>query len=259
MYFEIEKKFEIDKINAPIVLVGWPGIALVGQLAINSIKDSIKADLFLNIESFDFPPKSSVENGVLELPSAQLYYKSRDTNDLFILTANFQPQTSKGVFEFSRQFCNKMDEILGRDKIKMYISAGALVTDEINELPFVHVCGTDKDLVETFLKLENTKTMDGGIIAGANGILPAWAGSKGHAPGICLLSETMPLPMMNLDPRASKALVTILMDYFKIEMTFDELDKKIEEMETMFTSFRKQADQIMRGGSENDNPDSYFR
>ena len=106
MYCHIEKKFELnsENINNPIVLIGWPGIALVGKLAISSIKDSIKADQFLEIEFFDFPPKTTVEDGILEVPTAKVYYKSRKENDFFILTANFQPQTPEGVFEFTKIF-----------------------------------------------------------------------------------------------------------------------------------------------------------
>jgi proteasome assembly chaperone (PAC2) family protein len=101
--------------------------------------------------------------------------------------------------------------------------------------------------------------MEGGIIAGANGILPAWAGKKGYAPGVCLLAETIPLPMMNFDPRASKALVILLKNYFNIEINFEELDKKISEMQGIFDSFKKQADYFVKSPQEDTGPDSYFR
>jgi len=94
MKMNINQKFELnpDDLNDPIVLIGWPGIALVAKLAITSIKDSIEAKEFLDIEYFDFPPKSTVEKGKLEIPSAKVYFKSRKQNkkpDLFILTANY--------------------------------------------------------------------------------------------------------------------------------------------------------------------------
>ena len=145
-------------------------------------------------------------------------------------------------------------------KIKMYLSAGALVSDHIEDDPFIHVCGTDSDLVESFLKQKDTKIMETGIIAGANGILPTWAGYKGYAPGVCLLAETLPpLPMMNIDPRASKALVTLLINYFNIDMNFDELDRKIDEMESIFDDFKKQADFMMQPRDSDRGTDSYFR
>ncbi|MBD3341321.1 MAG: hypothetical protein GF353_19605 [Candidatus Lokiarchaeota archaeon] len=260
MFFNFEKKFDIDKdkLNKPIVLIGWPGIAYVAKLAISSIKDSIEANLFSSIKYFDFPAKSTVENGSLEIPSAEVYYKPRKKNDIFILTANFQPQSSEGVFEFSKKFCEVMDEITN-GKIVMYVSTGALATREIDGEPKVHISSTDEELLDSFLKFENITTMDKGIIAGANGILPAWAGKMGFAPGACLLAETVPIPVMEVDPKASKALVTIIRDYFEIDIDFSELDKKIEEMQSMFESFKQQAEHFMKGGKDEGGPDSYFR
>jgi proteasome assembly chaperone (PAC2) family protein len=263
MYINIAKKFELDKetITNPIVLIGWPGIALVAKLAITSIQESLKAREFLNIQYFDFPPKSIVEKGSLDIPVAKLYYKSADKedgNDFFILTADYQPQSPEGVFEFSKVFCEEMDKITG-GKIKMYLSTGAMITDQIHDNPFVYVCGTDQELVQSFFKFENTKLYEGGYISGANGILPAWAGTKGYAPGICLLAETLPMPMMTLDPRSSKALVSLLKDYFSIDMDFSKLNEKIKEMEGIFESFKKQADQFIKPPKDDKSADSYFR
>jgi len=261
LYFNVIKNLDIDpsSLNDPIFLIGWPGISLVGKLAITSIRDSIKAEKCLTIEYFDFPAKSIVNKGNLKIPKARVYYRSREPNDLFILTAKFQPQNPEGVFDFAKQFCDYMHKIT-EGKISMYVSAGALVSEKIEDEPLVHVCGTDAELVTSFLEYEHSQIMENGVIAGANGILPTWAGEKGFAPGICLLAETLPpLPMMNIDPRASKALVNILKDYLKIDMNFDELDKKIEEMEEAFEAFRKQADYIMKGGRPDKGTDSYFR
>ncbi|MFW9877553.1 MAG: PAC2 family protein [Candidatus Thorarchaeota archaeon] len=263
MYININKKFELTKesIKSPVVLIGWPGIALVAKLAITSIQESLEAKEFLNIQCFDFPPKSIVEKGSLEIPMAKLYYKSADrknANDFFILTASYQPQNPAGVFEFSKAFCEEMHKITD-GKIKMYLSTGAMITDIVHDNPLIYVCGTDQDLVQTFLEYDNTKLYEGGYISGANGILPAWAGANGYAPGICLLAETLPMPMMTLDPRSSKALVILLKEYFSLDMDFSKLNEKIKEMETIFESFKKQADQFMRPPQEDREPDSYFR
>jgi proteasome assembly chaperone (PAC2) family protein len=263
MYINIEKKFDLDptKIKNPIVMIGWPGKALVAQLAISFIKDSIEAKEFLNIYYFDLAAKAVVEKGSLELPSAKLYYKpaeQEDGNDIFFLTATHQPQTPEGVFEFSKIFCEEMHKIT-EGKIKMYISTGAMISEVWQDKPVVYVCGTDQELVESFLKHENTKLYEGGIINGANGILPAYAGENNFAPGICILAETLPLPMMTLDPRSSKALVSLIKNYFSLDMDFSKLNEKIEEMEQIFESFKKQADHFMRPPLEDKGSDSYFR
>jgi proteasome assembly chaperone (PAC2) family protein len=263
MDVNITRKFEItpEELYEPVVLIGWPGIALVAKIAITSIKDSLKAEEFLDIEYFDFPPKSNVEKGVLEIPTAKVYFKSRkkdNANDLFILTANYQPQSPQGVFEFSKKFCEELNTITNNN-VKMYVSTGAMVTDKLRDPPRVHVCGTNEKITKSFLKFKDTLLMESGVIAGANGILPAYAGQRNYAPGVCLLAETLPLPMMTLDPRASKALVTIIKDYFNIKMNFDELNKQIEEMETVLESYKRQADHFVKGMQEDRGSDSYFR
>ena len=263
MHIDIEKKFDLEKesIKNPVVLIGWPGIALVAKLAITSIIESIDAKELLNIQYFDFSPKAIVENGSLEIPTAKLYYKAakqEEKNDLFILTASYQPQTPEGVFEFSKIFCEEMEKII-EGKIEMYVSTGAMLSDRVHDNPLVYVCGTEQDLVKSFLEFDNTKLYESGYISGAHGIIPAYAGSNHYAPGICLLAETIPLPMMTLDPRSSKALVSLLKDYFSIDMDFSKLNEKIEEMEHVFESFKKQADKFMAPPKDNKGADSYFR
>jgi proteasome assembly chaperone (PAC2) family protein len=263
MYINIEKKFEIkpESIKNPVILIGFPGIGFIGKLAITSIKDSIKAKEFLTIQYFDFPAQSVVEGGYLKIPTAQLFYKptdQEDGNDFFILTATYQPQSPRGVFEFSKVFCEEMDKITGRN-IKMYLSTGAMISEIVHDTPLIYVCGTDQKLVDSFLEHENTKLYEGGYISGANGIIPAYAGNNNFGPGLCLLAETLPLPMMTLDPRSSKALVSLLKDYFCIEMDFSKLNEKIKEMESVRESIRKKTDQFMKPPQEDRGADSYFR
>ncbi len=66
MYINYEKKFDLesDKLKNPVVLIGWPGIALVAKLAITSIKDSLDAEEFMTIQCFDFPAKSIVSSDI---------------------------------------------------------------------------------------------------------------------------------------------------------------------------------------------------
>jgi hypothetical protein len=260
MYIKFQKEFEIDpdELNDPILLIGWPGIALVGKIALTAIRDSIDAKLYLKIQHSDFPPKSSVEDGKLEIPTAKVHYAKRQSQDLFILTADYQPKSSEGVFEFSQKFCEEFNRLTD-GKVKMYISMGAMVSED-NEQSFIHVSGTDEDIVNSFLEFENTKVMEKGVVAGANGILPAWAGNNGYAPGVCLLSETMPLQMINLDPKASKNLVGLLKNYFNIDMDYSELDKKIEEMEDMIDRFKQKKNNFIKPPSrQKKQSDSYFR
>ena len=83
MYINIEKKFDLEKENIknPILLIGWPGIALVAKLAITSIQESLNAKEFMNIQYFDFPAKAVVEKGTLQIPNATVFYKAAEKDD----------------------------------------------------------------------------------------------------------------------------------------------------------------------------------
>jgi len=51
-----------------------------------------------------------------------------------------------------------MDKITN-SKIKMYISAGAMVINSVRDKPIIHICGTDDKINETFLKFKDTTLM----------------------------------------------------------------------------------------------------
>jgi proteasome assembly chaperone (PAC2) family protein len=259
MIFNTEYKYEIPKgdLKNPIMMIGWPGIALVGKIAITTIIESLNAKEYIEIEYYDFPPKSIIEKGTMNLPTAKIYHKSGEEYDFFLLTADFQPQTSEGIYDFSKNICELMKDITNNN-MQMYISTGALVPEALPETVKVHVSGTNPNIVEKFLKLENTKLMEGGFIAGANGILPTYAGNKGYAPGVCLLAETIPVPMLNADPKASKALVKILKEYFSLsDVTFEELDKQIKDLNKVISSIKSQVVKGFR--KEKPIDESYFR
>ena len=78
--------------------------------------------------------------------------------------------------------------------------------------------------------------MADGVINGANGVIPAWANLKYGIDGVCLLAETVPL--LRLDPRASKLIVEVLNDRFNIKADVSELDQKIEEMKGIFAQVK---------------------
>jgi len=71
--------------------------------------------------------------------------------------------------------------------------------------------------------------MEGGQISGLNGLLLGYAAVK-DIEGICLLA-TMPLYAVNLpNPRASKALLEVLVRALGVEVDMTELDLASEEM-----------------------------
>ena len=73
------KLYKEPNLEKPMMMVGWPGIGNIGMVAVNSLKNILKAEEFGEIESWDFfyPRKVSITNGLLEaleFPGNRFYY-----------------------------------------------------------------------------------------------------------------------------------------------------------------------------------------
>jgi uncharacterized protein (TIGR00162 family) len=230
--FHLEK---VSKLNSPIAFVGMPGIASVGKLALEVIILSLKAEPIIRILSDDFPPQVVIDkDGMMKVPECLVYlYKRVDQeNDILLVSGDFQPSTSRGIYEYSDKIADAL-ESLGVEKV---IATGAYVPGEFPENPRVLVSATSREFQEYFTELEQVVPLTDSVINGANGVIPAWVKLKYGIEGACLLAETVPL--LRLDPRASKLIVEVLNNRFQVGADVSMLEKKIEEMKAIFLQVR---------------------
>ena len=233
-------------IEKAIVIVGMPGIGLVGKNAVAEIYTELHAEKWVEIYYDDFPSQALIESdGRMTIPSAQIYYKALYGTgaidfDLLILTADFQPLNSAGIYEFTEEFCQFLSQTV--KEVMMVVATGALVPENVPETPYVHVSGTHDDAIKSFLNLESgiCKLMDGGFISGANGIIPAWCGIHYNMPGISLLAET--IPMLKTDPRASRAIILALNERFGLEIPIESITIKVDQIEEMMEDMKSGPD-----------------
>lgn len=226
---------EVKDIHAPIALVGMPGIASVGKLAIEVLIRTLGAEPIIQVLSDDFPPHVMIdEQGMMKIPECQIFlHKSpKLEHDLLLVSGDFQPSTSQGIYEFS----DRIAETFKKLNVTKIAATGAYVPGEYPENPKVFVSSTGSDFQEFFTELDYVVPMSEGVINGANGVIPAWAKLKYGIEGVCLLAETVPL--LRLDPRASKLIVQVLNDRFNINADVSELEQKIEEMKGIFAQVK---------------------
>ena len=74
------KLYREPRLENPIMFVGWPGIGNIGIMAVNILRDILKAEDFGEIESWDFfyPREVSIRDGLLEdleFPTNKFYYQ----------------------------------------------------------------------------------------------------------------------------------------------------------------------------------------
>ncbi len=226
---------KVSELKNPIALVGMPGIASVGKLAIEVIIQSLQAEPIIKILSDDFPPHVMIdEQGMMKIPECliHLHRQPEKDHDLLFVSGDFQPSTSQGIYEFS----DKIAEILKNLNVTKVIATGAYVPGEYPETPQIYVSATSPAFQAFFTELDQVIPMTEGVINGANGVIPAWAKLKYEIEGACLLAETVPL--LRLDPRASKLLVELLNNRFDVTVDVTQLDRKIEEMQGIFAQVK---------------------
>jgi len=239
--FEESSPLEELKSKNIVLLVGMPGIGSVGKIVIESLKEQLEAELVLSIYFDDFPSQVIVdEDGKLMIPRIKVFNAgiSNDLNFL-LLTGDFQPTSNLGIYNF----VDKLMKFLKDEKklnVQMVLSTGAYVPEHIPMHPKIFISGTENAVIEEFIKLDPDKIriMSGGIITGANGIIPAWCEII-KIPGICLLGET--IPMIKKDIRASKALLEVLKMRFNFDFDFTEIDKQAKEMDNTLEELKKRA------------------
>ncbi|MHA1377475.1 MAG: PAC2 family protein [Candidatus Helarchaeota archaeon] len=232
---------EIPELNQPIALVGFPGIAMVGKLAIINIVSTLNAIECCEVYHDDLPPHILIDQkGEMRLPKISIFYLKNDSfeikHDLVLFTADYQPTSSAGIYQLSDyicSFCKKLGVI-------NIISTGAFVPEKLIEtFRQVYVSGTSEEFINFFLESKTKKTilLESGYITGANGIIPAWGKIHYNIEGVSILAET--LPMRPLDPVASKAILEVLNERYNINADLSDLDQQIEEVDFVSAEVKK--------------------
>lgn len=224
-----------------VLIVGMPGIGSVGKIVVESLMEQLKAELVLSIYFDDFPSQVIVnEDGKLMIPRINVF-KAEQANDVtfLLLTGDFQPTSNLGIYKF----VDKLMNFLADEKklnIQLVLSTGAYVPEHIPMHPKIFISGTDEAVMQEFIGLDPDKIriMSGGVITGANGIIPAWC-ELVHIPGICLLGET--IPMIKKDIRASKTILEVLQMRFNFKFDFTEIEKQAKDMDTTLEELKKRA------------------
>ena len=231
---------KIDVKN-PSMLCAWPGMGNVALGAVDYVRRRLKATRFAEIEAKEFqaPGVILVKEGVAELPSLP--------RNIFYFTKN--PELI--IFEGESQLTGKpgekvMQEILdlaSELKVKRIFTGAAFpVSLSHREESQIYGVVNEESLRKTLLKF-GAKIMEGGEIAGMNGLLLGYAARRGRE-GICLLA-TLPVYALGFsNPKASKAIVEILARTLGLKIDFTDLEVKVQQMEKNFEVIEEKIKEI---------------
>ncbi|MFC1974271.1 PAC2 family protein, partial [Chloroflexota bacterium] len=224
----------------PCLVAAWPGVGNVAVIAINYLKEKLKAKELGAIEPFGFfdPGGIFIKENIIDLPkfpeSKFYYWSSRGRGkDMLILISEAQPPV--GTYEY----VNSVLDVAEQFGVKRVYTAAAALIEHSTDKPRVLGAATTPELIED---LEKYDIVLGGnfYVAGLNGLLLG-AAKERDLEGICLLGETAKHVAKMPNARASLAVLNILTKMLGVEIDTAELEEFAESTER---EIKKLGDQM---------------
>ncbi len=249
------KILEEPVLNNVIFIEGLPGIGLVGKLAADHMLDELKAKKFIELYSPYLPPQVSImDDGTIKLVNMEFHYWRGKSNDLIILTGEFQGITPDSQYQISE----KILDVAEKFNVKKIFTLGGLGTGNITHDPKVFGAATSRKLVKDMEKYD-VIFKGGGAIFGASGLLLGLGMQRG-IDAICLMGETHG---QIIDAKSAEAVLKVLTKTLGVEVDMTELVKKAKETEKQMSKVSRviseQKKALERQQEFTDETPSYIR
>jgi len=181
------------KLVNPVLLVGLPGIGLVGKICVDYFLKQFKTELLADIYSDSFPPSVHTKDGVIELIADQLFVFKFENRHFLFLAGPVQPSLDFRVggppehYDFAESIVEAVKK-LGVKQI--FTLAGINIGNRrMERQPGIIVAATNEKLLADFRKLRARSDKKEGLISGVAGLVLGIAQQHGIE-GACLMGET---------------------------------------------------------------------
>src|SRR3989338_3950466 len=229
MYMETTiKVLEKVKLKKPILIEGLPGIGNVGRVAAGYLINELKMKKFAELYSPHFLPLVLLQNdSVASMLKCEFYYHKNRKGDIIILTGDTQSISPEGHYEI----CTKIIEFVSKMGVKELITLGGFAEGKKIDNPRVIGAVNDKKLLKKYENygIDFGKEHPIGTIVGASGLLIGLGGMR-NMDGLCLMGETLGLPMLT-DPKAAEKVLQTLIKILNIKIDLSKLEKTVKDIE----------------------------
>jgi len=209
----------------PVIVEGFPGIGLVGNIAGQHLIDELDMEYIGSIESKYFPPIAVLFNGIINMPVR--IYESKEYNILTVISdIPIHPTIS---YEVSKVLMNWAQSI----NVKEIVSIAGIATMSSEEKVFG--AATDDDMLNRIK--DYVEIFQVGTISGISGSVMTECFMR-NVPAISLLGETN---SPNPDPRAAASVINILNKIYGLPIDINNL---IEQAEQIEIELQKLAEQV---------------
>ena len=232
----IEK--EKIKTKKGILVVGLPGIGLIGRVVGRYLADELKGKKIADLFSPHFPHQVFMtKKGGLRLINNRFYLAKGRKSDLVILTGDIQAMSTVGQYEVASaviEYAKKID-------INFIITVGGYSTGKVNDHRRIFGVATSKELLAKFKKAGVIFGEAKGSIVGAAGLLPA-IGKIHGLHGICVMGETHG---GYVDVTAAKNIVDLLSRFIGFDIDLKKLEDKAKESEKVLKKIEEEVQRNM--------------
>jgi proteasome assembly chaperone (PAC2) family protein len=252
------------QLENPILVASWPGIGNIGIIAVDTLRGSLEAEEFGEIEPRDFfyPKRVLIRKGILEhleFPSSRFYFKKTQGKDVIFFIGEEQPTEGGRMYAEGRKAYRMANLVLDlAEKFecgRIYTSGAAVALIHHTTKPRVWAVPNSENLMAEIRGYDNTVLMSDiegrgghGNITGLNGLLLGVAKKRGFE-AICLMGE-IPVYLQGLPlsyPKASKSVLEVLSHSLQVEVNLDTLDESDRKVQQGIEEFYQQVPLEIRG------------
>ena len=211
-------------VKNPILIEGFPGIGLVGNIASQYIVNELSMSYLGAMSSKFFPPLAVLLGGVVNMP-VRIY---EDAGlGLMVLTADV-PIHPLASYDIGREIVSWAESINAKEMVCL---AGITVMSEQHR---VFGAVSKKDLLERIKDM--TEIFELGTITGITGSIMNECRIR-NLPAICLLGETA---SAEPDPRAAIATIEALNKIYSLGISTAKLSEQAEQIEVQMSQLSQQ-------------------
>ena len=211
-------------IKNPILIEGFPGIGLVGNIASQYIVNELNMTYLGSMSSKFFPPLAVLLGGVVNMP-VRIYEDAG--KGIIVLTADI-PVHPLASYDVGKEIVSWAQSINAKEMVCL---AGITVMTEQHR---VFGAVSKKDLLERIKGV--TEIFELGTITGITGSIMNECRVR-NIPAICLLGETA---SAEPDPRAAIAAVETLNKIYNLGVSTVKLSEQAEQIEVQMAQLAQQ-------------------
>lgn len=217
-----------------VLIVGLPGIGLIGQVVGKYLVDELKAEKIAELYSPHFPHQVLMtKNGGMRLIKNRFYVVRRKEGDLMILIGDVQAITPEGQYEVA----GKILDYAEKAGVKKIIAVGGYSTGKLSEKRRIFAVVTHKAMITPLQKMGVIFGEARGSIVGAAGLLPALGKIRGMK-GMCLMGETHG---GYIDVTSAKNMVMLLSQMLSFKVDIKKLEEKAKEGEKIIKKIEEEV------------------